>query len=427
MTRFTWKVVLFSAGGSFMDGYVLSVIGVALSQIKTEFQMDTVWTALIATDVMVGILIGTALGGYLTDRIGRRKMFMIDLIGVGVLSILSALVQNPPELFTCRLLIGVFIGADYPIATSLIAEFSPSRYRTITMGCVSAAWYLGATVAAFVGFALVEYSWGWHWMLASGIVPAIILIIGRHDIPESPRWLAQKGRHEEAIEVVHKYLGPDVVLEDEEQTEGKVRVSMLFHGGYLKRVVYVGLLIMCQVVVMYAMYFYGPTIMHAFGMDEGRMAILGECVVSCFFLAGTIPAMFWMRKLGVRKELIGSLAIMTVGVGILGFWPDCPIWMVFVAFGMYAFFAGGPGFLQWLYPNELFPTEVRASAVGLAIGMSRIGTIIGVYGTPFLVDIFGVGPTMLVAMGLTLFILVLSIFMAPETHGKTLLEASTID
>ena len=101
--------------------------------------------------------------------------------------------------------------------------------------------------------------------------------------------------------------------------------------------------------------------------------------------------------------------------------------MIILGFGLYAFFSGGPGILQWLYPNELFPTEVRASAVGIAIAFSRIGTIIATYGTPLFLAAYGIGPTMLIAAGLVILGLVLSAFMAPETKGKSLLETSSLD
>ena len=104
-----------------------------------------------------------------------------------------------------------------------------------------------------------------------------------------------------------------------------------------------------------------------------------------------------------------------------------PVTVIILAFGLYAFFSGGPGILQWLYPNELFPTEVRATAVGVAIGFSRIGTIAATYGTPLALDAWGVGPVMLVAAGLVLLGLVLSYFLAPETRGKSLAETSGID
>lgn len=425
MTPFLRKVSLFSSGGSFLDGYVLSLIGVALTQIAPLFNMTAAESAAVGASVMLGIFFGTIFGGYLTDAIGRKKMFTIDIIAIAVFSILSVFASSPWELVAARFFIGVFVGADYPIATSLIAEFTPKKHRSVSMGMVSAAWYLGATVAAVVGYVLYGLEDGWKWMLGSAVIPCVILLVGRHDIPESPLWLAQKGRVKEAEEVVHRVFGPDVELEPEEVTQ-KTSLGKLLRGGYLKRMLFMGVFILCQVVPMYAIYTFGPDIMCAFGLGEGREAILGESAVSLFFLIGSIPAMFWLNSMGRRKLALVSLFFMALGLVILGVWPTAPMLVVILAFGIYAFFSGGPGILQWLYPNELFPTEVRASAVGISIAFSRIGTIIATYGTPLFLEAFGIGPTMLVAAVLVIIGLTMSYFLAPETKGKSLAETSAL-
>lgn len=425
MTPFLHKITFFSSGGSFLDGYVLALIGVALTQITPLFDLDQMWSAAIGASVFLGIFVGTIVGGYLTDVIGRRTMFIIDVLAIGLFSALSMFIADPLQLVLLRFIIGVFVGADYPIATSLIAEFTPKKHRSISMGMVSAAWYFGATVAAVVGYFLYSVDDGWKWMLGSAVIPCVILLIGRHDIPESPLWLAHKGRKEEADAIVHKIYGENVGLEPEPSGQ-KTSLMQLFRGGYLKRIVFLGILTLCQVVPMYAIYTFGPEIMTAFGLGEGQEAILGESAVSLFFLIGTFPAMFWLNSLGRRPLLIGSLALMAVGLVVLGVFPTAPIVVVVIAFGLYAFFSGGPGILQWLYPNELFPTHVRASAVGVSISISRIGTIIATYGTPIFLAEFGVGPTMLVAAGLVVLGLVLSFFMAPETKGKSLSETSSL-
>jgi len=293
------------------------------------------------------------------------------------------------------------------------------------MGMVSASWYLGATVAAVVGYLIHDMGGdAWRWMLGSSVIPVIILLIGRHDIPESPRWLAQRGHVEKARQVMQKVYGQPVELEDE--TPSAVGFKQVFRRGYASRVIYLGILILCQVVPMYAMYTFGPRIMAAFGLGEGRMAILGETAVSAFFLIGTIPAMFLLNSLGRRPLLIGSLGLMAIGLLIPGVAPGASIAVVIVAFGVYAFFSGGPGILQWLYPNELFPTEVRATAVGVAIAISRIGVVLSTYGLPLFLERYGIGPTMLVGCGLLVVALVMSVLMAPETRGLTLSEASAL-
>ena len=425
MTPFLRKITFFSSGGSFLDGYVLSLIGVALTQIVPQFGLSDTWSAAIGASVLVGIFVGTIVGGYVTDLIGRKKMFIIDLVAIGLFSLFSVWCVEPWQFVAARFFIGVFVGADYPIATSLIAEFTPKRHRSVSMGMVSAAWYLGATVAAFVGYFLYAVPGGWQWMLGSAVVPCVVLLVGRHDIPESPLWLLSKGRVRESEEVVARVFGEGVELEGA-APEAETSILAVFRGGYGRRILFLGVLTLCQVVPMYAIYTFGPDIMSAFGLGNGDDAILGEAVVSLFFLIGTVPAMFWLNSLGRRPLLIGSLALMAAGLVVLGLFPGAPLPVIVAAFGLYAFFSGGPGILQWLYPNELFPTEVRATAVGVAIGISRIGTIVSTYGTPLALAAWGVGPVMLVATALVLFGLVLSMAMAPETRGKSLEEASRL-
>jgi putative MFS transporter len=424
MNPFLKKVVFFSSGGSFLDGYVLSIIGVALVELTGWLNLSAVDTAMIGASALAGIFAGSIVGGRMTDALGRRKMFILDVTAIGVSSLACVLIGNPVQLIVLRFLLGFFIGADYPIATSLIAEFVPKKQRAIGMGIVSAAWYLGATAAAFVGFALFSVEGGWRWMLGSAIIPCVVLLIGRHDIPESPRWLAQRGRTEEAQAVMAKVFGEGVELEEEKPA--KSGFAPIFRQGYLGRIIYLGVLILCQVVPMYAMYTFGPRIMEAFGLGSGSLSILGEALVSLVFLIGSIPAMFWLNSLGRRPLLIGSLALMAVGLLIPGVAPGAHVVVIAVAFAVYAFFSGGPGILQWLYPNELFPTEVRATAVGVAIAISRIGVVISTYGLPLFLDAYGIGPTMLVGVALLVLGLVLSVLMAPETRGLTLSQASSL-
>ncbi len=426
MTPFLRKITFFASGGSFLDGYVLSLIGVALTQIVPAFSLTTEESALIGASVLVGIFFGTIIGGYVTDRIGRHIMFIIDVLAICVFSLWSVFASAAWEFIAARFFIGLFIGADYPIATSLIAEFAPKKRRSINMGLVSAAWYLGATVAAVVGYALYSVEDGWRWMLASPIPICVFLLIGRSRVPESPLWLIGRGRIDEAHEVMKLVYDCDIDIEKPDEGKKKLGVMQIFKGGYLKRIVFLGILTLCQVAPMYAIYTFGPEIMAAFGLGAGQEAILGESVVSLFFLIGSIPAMFWLNSMGRRPLLIRSLAFMALGLVILGLFPSAPVYVVVFAFALYAFFSGGPGILQWLYPNELFPTEVRASAVGIAIAFSRIGTVIATYGTPLFLGAFGIGPTMLVAAGLVLLGLGLSVVMAPETRDKSLEETSAL-
>lgn len=162
-------------------------------------------------------------------------------------------------------------------------------------------------------------------MLGSAIVPCVFLLIGRCKVPESPLWLKSKGRHEEARRVVFRVYGADVILVDEEEEpKHKTGFAEMFPKGYAARIVFLGILTLCQVVPMYAIYTFGPQIMTAFGLGVGKSAILGESVLSLFFLVGSLPAMFWLNSMGRRPLLIRSLFLMAVGLLALGLFPTAP-------------------------------------------------------------------------------------------------------
>jgi len=425
MTPFLRKVTFFSSGGPFLDGYVLAIIGVALVQMGPHLDPEGQWSALIGAAALIGLFIGTSVGGYVTDLIGRKMMFTIDIIAIAVLSIASMFVSNALQMVAMRFLIGIVIGADYPIATSLVAEFTPRRHRTVSMGVLAAMWYVGATAAGVVGYLCVGMEDGWRWMLGSAVIPCVIILLGRMHIPESPRWLARKGRYEEAQAIVLRLFGANVQLEEE--VAAKTRYRKLFEKGYLGRIVFVGTIWLCQVVPMFAIYTFGPTIMAAFGLNAGPEAILGDIVISLFFLAGCIPAMYLLNSLGRRPLLIGSFLAMTLSLAFLGFMPQVGILVIVMVFGIYAFFSGGPGIMQWLYPNELFPTDIRASAVGAAMAFSRIGTVISTYALPLFLAAQGIGTTMLVGAIISCVGLVISIVMAPETKNRPLSETSSLE
>lgn len=419
------KIMLWGSGGPFLDGYVLVIIGLALQQLTPALELDAQWIGLVGAATLVGLFIGTALFGYIADLFGRKLMFMIDIIAIAVLSFATMFISSPIELVILRFLIGIVIGADYPIATSMVAEFSPTKQRAFTMGFIAAMWYVGATAANMVGYMLYDVQDGWRWMFGSAIIPCLVILLGRFHLPESPRWLLKKGRIQECKQVMHDFFGKDIEMSFEQAEETKY--SKLFEAVYLKRILFIGIIWTCQVIPMFAIYTFGPEIIELLGFTDGKDAALGNIVISIFFMVGCIPAMYWLNSIGRRPLLIGSFAIMTAALALLGVITNPNIWLIVAAFAVYAFFSGGPGILQWLYPNELFPTEIRASAVGAVMSFSRIGTIISTYGLPVFMATYGISATLLVGAAISLLGLVVSIFMAPETKGMTLEKTSSTD
>lgn len=417
------KIMLWGSGGPFLDGYVLVIIGLALQQLTPALQLDAQWIGLVGAATLAGLFIGTALFGYVADIFGRKLMFMLNIIAIAVLSFATMFISSPLELVVLRFLIGIVIGADYPIATAMVAEFSPTKKRAFTMGFIAAMWYVGATAANVVGYLLYDVQDGWRWMFGSALIPCVIILFGRFNLPESPRWLMKKGRIKECQETMKTFFGANVDICPEAMEPTKY--SKLFEPVYFKRILFIGVIWTCQVIPMFAIYTFGPQIIELLGFTDGKDAALGNIVISLFFMAGCIPAMYWLNSIGRRPLLIGSFCIMTASLALLGIVPDPSIWLIIAAFATYAFFSGGPGILQWLYPNELFPTEIRASAVGAVMSFSRIGTIISTYTLPIFMASYGISSTLLVGAAISLFGLIISVLLAPETKDLTLNTTSS--
>ena len=427
LNGFHRKLALFSSGGPFLDGYILSIIGIALAQIQRQWDMSILWSGLIGASALIGVFVGGAVFGAVTDRIGRKLMYTIDLIAIIVCSVLQFFVVDEAQLFVLRLLIGIAVGADYPIATALVTEFSPKAWRARLVGGLNAMWFVGATAAAFVGYALLSVPEGWKWMLASSAVPALLIVVARTSIPESPRWLLGKGRAEEALAVLRATIGPDAHIEDLRTDETPpVPLRAVLHGQYLRRIVFVSVFWTCTVVTLFAIYAFGPQILSLFRLDAGDEANLGYGVINILFLVGNVVALLLVDRLGRRPVLIGGFAVSALGLLYLAIAPGSGVWMIAIAFAAYAVFTGGPSILEWIYPNELFPTEIRAGAVGLCTGISRIGAAVGTFATPWALAELGLSATMYIAAGIALVGVLVSVLMAPETKDTELDAASSL-
>jgi hypothetical protein len=151
LTGFHKRLALYSSGGPFLDGYILSIIGVALVQITPQLGLGGTAEGLVGASALIGIFLGAFVGGWLTDKFGRKLLFTIDLIAIIVCSIAQFFVDSAVALIGLRLLIGMAVGADYPIATSLLAEFSPRKWRGPLLGAYVCMWFVGAAVAYIVG------------------------------------------------------------------------------------------------------------------------------------------------------------------------------------------------------------------------------------------------------------------------------------
>lgn len=434
LNKFHRKLTWACAGGPFLDGYLLSIIGVALVGMSGELHLSTGDESLIGAAALVGIFVGGLFFGAVTDKLGREAMYTIDLAVLVGGSILSVFANETWQLVVLRFVLGMAIGADYPIATSLLAEWVPNKHRGRLLGILILAWYVGAAAAYVIGYAMAEIggTGTWRWMLASGAVLSAMILLLRIGTPESPLWLVNKGRTADAQKAIKKALDRTVSIDDllaasaDEQSVEQSGFRDLFQGAYLRRTLFCGLFYMCQITPMFALYTFGPTILGSFGLGEGNVSNLGSALISVVFVLGCIPALRLVDRVGRRPVIVWSFALMVVPLAVLGGGSALPVAVVIACFCAYALFSGGPTVLEWTYPNELFPTSVRATAGGVATSISRIGAAAGTYLLPISLDRLGIGMTMLIGAGITVLGWLVSFAWAEETRGRTLAQTSAL-
>lgn len=420
-------ITLCAGGGAFIDAYVLIIIGVALENLMKEFSLDGLWVGLITASMFVGLAVGTTIFGYIADKIGRKKLFIFNVFALCACSILSALVTTPTELAIARFCMGLLIGADYPIATGMVAEFSPTKSRAWAMGSVAAIWFVGGILSSLVGYFCYDMENSWRWMLASAVVPCAIVLWGRLRVPESPRWLLLHGYPEKAREVFKKF-GLDISIEElkkhikpEEANKG-VDVASIFRGKNLRNLLFVATIWLCQAIPMFAIYLFGPQIMSGLDAGSPRDGLLANTIISIAFFIGCFPAMWCTTHIGRRIVCIVSYLLMTIALGVMVVWPANPTALL-IGVVVYALVSGGPGTLQWLYPNELFSTKIRTTAMGFAMSITRVATIITTfYLYPMLLE-YGSHAVLVGAFVLTLVGLITSVLFAPETKNVSLTGA----
>ncbi len=429
LNAFHRKLAVYSSGGPFLDGYVLSIIGVAMVQISGALSLTAFWEGLIAASALIGVFLGGFLGGWFTDKYGRKILYLVDLIAIVGFSVAQFWVESAWALFAWRLLIGIAVGADYPIATSLLAEFLPRKHRGPLLAAMVLMWFAGAAVAYLVGELLLRVMGddGWRWVLASAVVPGALFLIARSGTPESPRWLLNKGRVAEADAVIKKVYGPSYSISDlpEAVSEKPTSVWSLFHSGYGKRMAFITLFWTCAIVPLFAIYAFAPKVLQALKLT-GDWASYGSIAITFLFTLGCLLATKLINRMGRRKMLIHSFLWSGLSLLLLGMFPDASPTLVLILFGGYAVMIGGAQVLEYVYPNELFPTEIRASAVGLATSLSRIGAAVGTYLVPISIASLGIANTMFAAAVISLFGALISWWLAPETSKLDLQQASSL-
>ncbi|MGI0484001.1 MFS transporter [Pantanalinema rosaneae CENA516] len=455
VTRMMWLLWALSAGLIALDGFDFFIIGVALPFLQRDFSLSAIEIGAVAVAAIAGSLIGSLTLGPITDKIGRQLMLIIDVAIFIIATAGTAFAWNAVSLIAFRFLVGVGIGADYPLSVAYITENVPSRSRGRMVIGAFTFQAVGALLGAVTGLVVIHLfqvlypdntqmliQYAWRWMLGVGLGLAIAVAILRFSfLLESPRYYIARGEYEQASEAATLLLETPITItatSDPPEREPNLTYSALFSPHYRKHTLFASLPWFLQDIATYGIGIFTPVILGAlaFAGEDSFVArelasAQGAAIVDIFLIVGFLIAVWLIDQVGrVRLQVIGFLG-MAVGLAILAianFIPDTsPANLIVVFIGFFVFnlmMNAGPNSTTFLLSGEVFPTSIRASGAGLAAAIAKAGAVLGTFALPILQKSLGTPILMLILSLVCILAAVLTYLLRIETMGRSLEEVS---
>jgi len=435
VTGFVILVAIIAAIGGLLFGYDTGVISGAILFITQQFHLNSALEEFTTSAVLIGAIIGAILGGVFADRIGRRWSIIGGAAAFIIGTLIATLAPGEFVLIIGRIIVGMAIGVASFIVPMYISELAPPQAR----GAMASLNQVGLTLGILVAYG-VDYIYAagglWRAMFAWGLVPSVILLVGMLFMPDSSRWLLSKHREQQAHDVLQKVRGTADVEGEIKETEEEIKAETGGGLAVLKTsplrmplMIGVGLAILQQATGINTVIYYAPTIFHAAGFKSASSSIAATALVGAVNLIVTIIAAFLVDRLGRRPLLLISLTGMVLGLVVLsvafllshGTPTSFLSLLTVISLMIYiAAFAIGMGPVFWLLISEIYPLNVRGTAMSLAtVANWAANFLIAVTFLSF-VKVLTEGGTFLVYAVVGVLAWIFAFRLVPETKGKTL-------
>jgi MFS family permease len=421
MTGMQWLIWSLAAAGKFFEGFVVFMTGVALPLLSSEFNIGAAEHGVIGAASLFGILVGAVGLGGLSDRFGRKPMFLAEMIIFCAFLVLLCFCANYIEVVICLLGLGLALGCDYPTAHMIISENIPSTSRGKLVLGAFAFQAVGALAGTGVGYlvlaTLPELS-AWRWMYASAVIPAVLVTVGRLYIVESANWLHSRGEIEKAERaatrlLVRKPQYPSEVKLAPKDGQAKAKSASdqsylaLFNNANRRATILASVPWFLQDLGTYGIGIFTPTILAAaLGAENDHarsisdiimqdiMAAKGAALITALLIFGIIFAV-------LLADVVGRIALQVFGflgcaVGLFlaslsaNFTGGTQLLLIFAGFMLFNFMTNlGPNAQTYLLAGEVFPTAIRGKGAGFAAAFAKIGAVATAFLFPILLDTIG--------------------------------------
>ncbi|MBD2758156.1 MFS transporter [Yimella sp. cx-573] len=418
-TRLHGRLLGGSGVGWALDAMDVGLISFLMVAIKKDWGLSTGQVSWLASVGFIGMAVGASVGGYLADRIGRRNVFALTLVIYGLATGFSALSTGFWMLVVFRFVIGLGLGAELPVASTLVSEYAPARIRGRMVVLLESFWAVGWILAALIGYYVVPQENGWRWALVIGVVPAFYALYVRRGLPESVRFLERAGRVDEAEASVRRFeesAGIAPVPSPAPKQIAKPSWKALWGKRFAGRTVALWLTWFGVNFSYYGAFLWIPTFLVAQGFPMAK-SFEFTLWITLAQLPGYAVAAVLIEKVGRRFTLASFL--LGSAVSAIAFGQSGSETAILLSGCMLSFFNLGAWGALYAVTPEVYPTTFRATGSGSATAFGRIASIIGPLLVPWVHDSHGTGPTF-VLIGVSFAVAMLAALGLPEWRGKEL-------
>ncbi|RXS67564.1 MFS transporter [Streptomyces sp. TM32] len=430
-SRWHRRLTLVVGIGAFFDLYEIFLGGVLAAVLAAQWHLGPTAKSWVIAAGFLGMFVGANVLSVLADRFGRRRMFLVNLAGYSLFSLLSAGAPDLSWLLPLRFLAGLGLGAELVLVDTCLAEFLPRAVRGRYIAWAYTIGFVGVPVAALLGARLVAAHRllgieGWRWLLVAGALGAAFLQLMRRQLPESPRWLLVQGRGAEAERIVAgleeraaRESGGSLpsVPEAETVPERKVPLGAMFRGCYRRRTVMWWLFQVLQTVGYYGFGSLAPVVLTAKGHTVTE-SLLYAALSFCGYPIGSALSIPLIDRIERRTLIIASaLGIAACG---LAFGFAAATWAV-VTFGVLLTVCSNVFSNAFhVYQTEIFPTGLRSSAIGVAYSLSRLTSVVLPFVALSVLSNLGPAAVFTGSAALMLLLCLDVALLGPRTTGRSL-------
>jgi len=419
------RLLIGSGIGWALDAMDVGLISFIMAALAVHWGITPTESSWLASVGFIGMALGATFGGLLADKFGRRHIFALTLLVYGLATGASALATGLVALLILRFFIGLGLGAELPVASTLISEFAPLKVRGRLVVLLEAFWAVGWILAAVIGTFVVGASQsGWRWALALGMVPAAYALVVRLKLPESVRFLETQGRHEEAEKVVASFEAEVDDADIDRSTpaptysEEDITATSIWSQSLRGRTLALWTIWFCVNLSYYGAFIWIPSLLVADGFSLVK-SFSFTLIITLAQLPGYAAAAWLIEVWGRRSTLATFLVGSALSAGLYGFAGSEA--MIILAGCLLSFFNLGAWGALYAIGPELYPTALRGRGTGAAAGFGRLASILAPLIVPPLIATAGAG-WLFVLFAAAFAIAALAALSLPELKGTALAQ-----